>query len=591
MTPGPDRRRRHIVIGVAAVAVAAGLAWLLPVILGLRVRRPQDPFPHRPDGFVTDLARSEEAADAAAKDIKATLVKGLARRDRGLAASGLTPDFRACFPGPGDGTAVPDGQFALRRYAEASGPALDGAAFLSVLEAHSADWISVDRTTWRMFEFLLHTDSRWAYAGLHFQLAGPKPDGGRVDLQAVLEAELALTDGKWRLRKLRLLEGARIESDHAPFRDITQESGFQLAASEENRKLQQQIIDDRAVRMVGGLTCLDWNRDGFPDFIATVPSRQTTLFVNDGHGGFGQEPLPVQAPEESGYFFLYADLDGDGQEELVNSLVHDYAGGRARITIYTRKDGLWSSLPGALEFNVPEGTRDLMVQAIAPCDVDRDGDLDLFFGVYSTSASGGDSFNALGSCDGADNLLFINQGGLKFTEESDPRGLKGTQYTYIGTFFDFDGDGDPDLFEGDDWGPNHLWLNQGDGTFVEAAGHIFGRDSAYTMGATIADFDNTGAWSMYISNMYSHAGNRIVPLAAGLSEATRQAAAIVARGNMLYERGAANGEWSETAVERRVSWADWAWGCVFADLDNDGDRDLYVVNGYSSNSDAGAPDW
>ena len=57
--------------------------------------------------------------------------------------------------------------------------------------------------------------------------------------------------------------------------------------------------------------------------------------------------------------------------------------------------------------------------------------------------------------DGADNLLFINQGGLRFMEASDALGITGTQYTYVAQFFDFDGDSDVDLFRGARLRPQH----------------------------------------------------------------------------------------------------------------------------------------
>jgi hypothetical protein len=64
---------------------------------------------------------------------------------------------------------------------------------------------------------------------------------------------------------------------------------------------------------------------------------------------------------------------------------------------------------------------------------------------------------------------------------------------------------------------------------------------------------------------------------------------LLAQGNQMYERK--GGAWSETAVARGTNWADWAWGCVFFDADNDTDKDLFVANGYTTNSDSKAPDF
>ncbi len=226
-----------------------------------------------------------------------------------------------------------------------------------------------------------------------------------------------------------------------------------------------------------------------------------------------------------------------------------------------------------------------------PSDIDRDGRLDFFYGAYSCNLSGKEKFNAVSAYDGCDNFLFLNKGGLSFSEESDARGIHGTQYCLAAAFFDFDRDGDEDLFECNDFGPNIVWSNKGDGTYEELRGDRLALDPAYTMGVTIADWDNTGDWSVYISNMYSHAGNRIVPLAQGLSDDMRGKGFLLAHGNQLFERGGGASVWKETSLARGVNWADWAWSCNFFDVDNDGDKEIFIANGYTSNRDAAAPDW
>ena len=58
----------------------------------------------------------------------------------------------------------------------------------------------------------------------------------------------------------------------------------------------------------------------------------------------------------------------------------------------------------------------------------------------------------------------------------------------------------------------------------------------------------------------------------------------MAAGNTLYE-SLGGGEYRDVAAERGVENAQWAWGGVFFDFDNDGDRDLHVVNGMASHPD------
>ncbi|MDA1267140.1 MAG: FG-GAP-like repeat-containing protein, partial [Planctomycetota bacterium] len=217
--------------------------------------------------------------------------------------------------------------------------------------------------------------------------------------------------------------------------------------------------------------------------------------------------------------------------------------------------------------------------------------LDLFLAVYGSALSRGEDYNTVDAYDGADNHLFVQQADGSFEEVSDAAGITGTQYTYIAEAFDFDGDGDADLFEGNDFGPNILWRNEGDGTFVADA--QLGLDSvpAYTMGVTLADFDNSGRWSLYVSNMSSEQGKRIVPITRGLDSDHRDMVAVIAGGNHCYTQDPATGRWEEHAADLGIDEGEWAWGCQFFDADNDGYQDLVVTNGFTSHSDRGQPDW
>lgn len=313
------------------------------------------------------------------------------------------------------------------------------------------------------------------------------------------------------------------------------------------------------------------------------------MFLNDGHGGFVLVAPPVRTAKEVGNTPLLVDLDNDGREEMITGAVLSYEGQVAHVGIYERKGDGWELRPERLRAAVAKGIRGVSIQGIVPGDVDGDGDLDIFFCNYSNIESDQLAINRVVSNDGMDNWLFINQGGLKFTEESDARGITGTHLSYVAKIWDFDSDGDLDIWEGNDFGPNFLWENDGKGRFIEAKTHLFNADSNYTMGVSIADWDNTGDWSMYISNMYSHAGNRIVPLAKDISPEMRRLGMVLAQGNQLYERR--GGAWAETSVARGVNWADWAWSCVFFDADNDMDKDIFVANGYTTSTDKNAPDF
>ena len=268
-----------------------------------------------------------------------------------------------------------------------------------------------------------------------------------------------------------------------------------------------------------------------------------------------------------------------------------YRDGQASMGIYTRRSGAWQFLPQALEFDNPSDVRRADAQAMTVADVNDDGRLDLYVAGYETDRSRTtEGFNRVDAHDGADNLLFINHGDLHFTEESDGLGISGTQYTYVAQFFDFDGDGDVDLLEGNDYGRNVLWDNQG-GQFHRLEDHPFNRDASNTMGITIGDWDNSGVWGVYLSNMYSHAGQRVVRLAESISAPMQTRLTTLADGNQLFVEGDTPGTWVDRAGPLGVNVAGWAWGCLFYDLDNDGDKEVFVSNGNTSFSDPEAPDY
>lgn len=547
-----------------------------------------------PAEFVTNLERSEETCDQAMGSVKSTFLKGLRCGDAKLLGAGLTDDFVGRFPAPAGGAAEPDPDLAIRRYRSDGLPDLDRPAFVALLQAHIQGWTMVERAGWQTFEFLLDPGSSRAYAQVHFRFGGRRPDGSRADVQATVQAQVVgAGPGTWKIRRLALVEGFRIEGMHPPFNDITDAAGFSFHDAEESRHRVQEIINSMTTLTGGGLTVLDWNHDGFWDLIATQEEKQAVLFLNDGKGGFTPRPLPLPlaGPEQVASLYLPIDLDNDGVDELVCNQVVASANGKARLGLYRQVGGTWQAVPDALEFTLPPGVARVWFKGIVPCDVDGDGLIDLFFCGYGTTQSRQDRYNTIAAEDGAPNLLFLNQGGLHFAEESKARGLEGTRYTYVAAFFDFLGNGRADLLEGNDFGPNVLWENLGGGRFRRRPDHPFSQGSNYTMGVAIADYNHSGTWSLNLSNMYSHAGNRILSTTRGLSPEMRKTTRGIGSGNQFYEYDPAAKAWRECAGERGVANCGWAWGSTFIDLSNRGIRDLFITNGFTSHEDAKAPDF
>ena len=92
--------------------------------------------------------------------------------------------------------------------------------------------------------------------------------------------------------------------------------------------------------------------------------------------------------------------------------------------------------------------------------------------------------------------------------------------------------------------------------------------------------------------MYSHAGRRVLRLTDSLSDDLRGDLDGLAAGNQLFVRTGDGGDgWEDHARLLDVHGAGWAWGCLFYDLDNDGDKEIFVTNGNTSFRDPDAPDY
>ena len=205
-------------------------------------------------------------------------------------------------------------------------------------------------------------------------------------------------------------------------------------------------------------------------------------------------------------------------------------------------------------------------------DYDADGWLDLYVGNYHRFhranrkrcfLTGGqpDYCGPLSQPAEGDRLL-RNLGNGAFLDVTERSGLAGPPHTALGAAaVDFNGDGLVDLYVANDQMANQLWLNQGDGTFVEDAvfaGAAFDRDgrAQASMGVAVADFDGNGAPDIFLSH-------------------------LVREHNTLYLNDG-EGLFADRSREGGLvdpSWPMTGFGTAPLDYDGDGVLDLFVVNG------------
>lgn len=557
-----------------------------------------DPHPPRvrvPGSPVVDAVLSEQIGDQVGRALRDTLFLGLREGRPERIADGVAPSFEGNLPIPSERDWTQEGLVWLWHgqalTSDASPPAplpvLDRAGFLSNLGVWAKGFAAIERAEWHAFETLAQEGAdAFVIQRAHLHFAGLRNDGRRIELHATVRAEFVGGPPSWRIRRLLFDEASWTASRLPPFRDVTGSSGLDFAFSERTGALAQALIDAQRVNTSGGLTALDANRDGLWDILATKGDHETVLFTNDGVSGFRRTRLPLLSDRSRvAKFYAWVDLDNDGHEELVGTRVTKHGRGEAELGLYTWQGGPMRLGPPLVFANHADLTLSDF-EAITPCDVNGDGLLDLVVVGYAHAES--KVRPPWDPNSGMRNLLFINRGGLRFREESIARGLPETHFSFVAECRDFDDDGDPDLFVGNDYGNDDYYENTGGGVFRLDNAHPF-HGPSFSMGISISDYDNTGRYAVSVSNMYSHAGQRIIPLAQGLPPDRKQSLLRMVEGSSLFERDGTG--WVDRAKERGVNVAGWAWGNVFFDFDNDRDKDLYVVNGYTTHSDPDLPDF
>jgi hypothetical protein len=218
----------------------------------------------------------------------------------------------------------------------------------------------------------------------------------------------------------------------------------------------------------------------------------------------------------------------------------------------------------------------------AAIDYDRDGLPDLYVLVYGHPDQG----PTLQADNAPPNHLFHNNGDGTFTDVTEASRTADTGWGLALESADFDGDGWPDIYVANDFG-NHSYLhNDGDGTFSNIGKKAGVLDPGFGMGVAVDDFDGDGRLDFYVSN-YSFPLNWLVadprypmppfPYSLGRPFVWRRLKAL-SRGSSLFHNLGAN-RFERTSDEAEVWDTSWSWGCVSVDADLDGRPDLFVVNG------------
>ena len=307
----------------------------------------------------------------------------------------------------------------------------------------------------------------------------------------------------------------------------------------------------------GGAIIDDFDGDGYLDIFITSydPAVSPRLYINNGSGGFVDRSKEAGLEGiNGGLNCVQADFDNDGAVDILilrgawlgkagchpNSLLKN--DGHGHFTDVTFDAGL--------------GDVFYPTHSAAWADYDNDGFLDLYVGHESTKEVR------------APSQLFHNNGDGTFTDVTEQAGVDNFRFAKGVTWGDYDGDGYPDLYVSNLGDPNRLYHNNHDGTFTDVATMEL-QQPLKSFACWFWDFDNDGALDLYVTS-YSSRMNTIAEYYLG--------------GHPDFDppclfRGDGHGGFENVTEKCGLNIPMLPMGVNFGDVNNDGYPDFYLGTG------------
>ena len=344
-----------------------------------------------------------------------------------------------------------------------------------------------------------------------------------------------------------------------------------------------------------GVAVGDIDNDGLPDIFFTGNMVSSRLYRNQGNLRF--EDVTERAGVLTRRWATGAtmvDINNDGYLDIyvsVSGPAWTKAEDRANLLFVNNKNGTFTET--AAQYGIADTgftTHSVFL------DYNGDGCLDLFLlnnsakdftrSDLSTHPSG-----RIGETPGSHNKLYRSSCNGTFTDVSKEAGILQDAGFGLGVAVaDLNGDGYPDIYVSNDIAPNDVvYVNNRDGTFTNKRARWLKHTSYSGMGVDIADFNNDG-WpdilqvDMLPRDLSQRKRTSGSTTFTTLMEARRRGLLddYTANALQLSNGLSQNGDviFSDIAHLAGVAATDWSWSPLFADLDNDGLKDIVITNGY-----------
>lgn len=327
-----------------------------------------------------------------------------------------------------------------------------------------------------------------------------------------------------------------------------------------------------------GVAAGDVNGDALPDLFFGSSQGSCKLYLNRGNFRFEDVTQAAGVADSTGVHFGVSMVDIDGDRDLDIYLCKEFEPNKLFIN---NGDGTFTER--AKEYGLD--WNEFSMQA-AFFDYDRDGDLDMYLGVNGRGSNNPQALlsSSNASSDylfrGQPDQLFRNNGNRTFTNVTKEAGIFDNGFCQSVSIGDLNNDGWPDIYLANDFEIRDiLYLNNHDGTFRNASRQALRHTSQASMGTDIADFNNDGLLDVISLDMLpedhkrrmSHIG--VGPIYSPTYDSTQMTRNVL-------QLNLGNGTFTDIGQLAGIAETDWSWAALFEDFDNDGNKDLFVTNGY-----------
>ena len=352
------------------------------------------------------------------------------------------------------------------------------------------------------------------------------------------------------------------------------------------------ILDYNYFYNGGGVGAADFNNDGLTDLYFTGNQVSSKLYLN--RGNFTFEDVTQQAGVATKFWatgIAVADINNDGLQDMYVSYA-GYADPLKRThQLFINKGLSTERIPVFKDEAAAYGLADTSYTTqSAFLDFDKDGDLDLF-SINHFQDKTNPNYPLPKVADGSspsNAKLYRNDGG-HFTEISKAAGILDEGYGLGLGISDINSDGWPDIYVSRDFAfDDALYINNKNGSFTESLGNYLQHTSEFSMGCDVADYNNDGYTDIVTADMLPDDNKRQKLMNIAMNNDRFNYALSLGHlpqysRNMLQLNNGpdANGHFSFSEIGQLagIHKTDWSWSVLFADLDNDGWKDLYISNG------------